>query len=96
MFSAQSIVYAWDNGLRYALALLEDVSDEQMVLRPGGNMNHPAWIVGHLSIYHPILPPLLRGEPFEDPADHPLFGFRGPGPQPDVRVSGPLRRRGRR
>ena len=50
MFSTQSIVYAWDNGLRYALALLGDLSDEQMMLRPGGNMNHPAWILGHMSL----------------------------------------------
>jgi len=59
MFSVESIVYAWDNQLRYALALLEDVTDEQMVLRPGGNMNHPAWILGHVMLYHPIVPRLL-------------------------------------
>lgn len=88
MFSAQSIVYAWDNGLRYALALLEDVTEEQMVLRPGGNMNHPAWILGHMSLYYPIVPALLQGESFDDPADDPLFGFRGRGPMPDASAYG--------
>ena len=88
MFSPQSIVYAWDNGLRYALALLEDLTDEQMLLRPGGNMNHPAWILGHMSLYYPIVPALLRGESFPDPADDDLFGFRGRGPQDDLALYG--------
>lgn len=88
MFSPQSMVYAWDNGLRYALALLEDVTDEQMVLRPGGNMNHPAWILGHMSLYYPIVPALLEGRQFEDPADNELFGFRGRGPLMDAQAYG--------
>jgi len=88
MFSPQSIVYAWDNCLRYALALLDDLTDEQMLLRPGGNMNHPAWILGHMSLYYPIVPALLQGESFDDPADHDLFGFRGRGPQPDLELYG--------
>lgn len=88
MFSNQSIVYAWDNGLRYALVLLNDVTDEQMVLRPGGNMNHPAWILGHMALYYPIIPALLRGENFADPADNELFGFRGRGPLSDLTVYG--------
>lgn len=88
MFSPQSIVYAWDNGLRYALAILEDLTDEQMLLRPGGNMNHPAWILGHMSLYYPIVPALLQGASFPDPADDDLFGFRGRGPQGDLALYG--------
>ena len=88
MFSPQSIVYAWDNGLRYAQALLEDLADEQMLLRPGGNMNHPAWILGHMSLYYPIVPALLTGAAFPDPADDRLFGFRGQGPLDDLSVYG--------
>lgn len=88
MFSPQSVVYAWDNGLRYALALLEDLSEQQMLLRPGRNMNHPAWILGHLSLYYPIIPALLAGLEFPDPADDDLFGFRGRGPQDDPQLYG--------
>ncbi len=87
MFSVESIVYAWDNGLRYAEALLKDLTDDQM-LRPGGNMNHPAWILGHMSLYYPIVPALLRGESFPDPADDEWFGFRGRGPQDDMTLYG--------
>lgn len=88
MFTAQSIVYAWDNSLRYALALLDDLTDEQMLLQPGGNMNHPAWVLGHLSLYYPIVPALLKGGDFEDPADNERFGFRGCGPQADPKLYG--------
>lgn len=84
MFSVESIVYAWDNQLHYALALVDDLSDEQMVLRPGGNMNHPAWILGHIGMYHPVTVDLLAGRPVSDPKDDPLFGFAGHGPVDDI------------
>lgn len=84
MFTSASIVYAWDNQRDYALALLEDLTDEQMVLRPGDNMNHPAWIVGHVAAYHPVVVQLLRGEPVDDPKDDPLFGFAGHGPLDEI------------
>jgi len=76
MFTPASIVYAWDNQLGYALALLDDLTDEQFVLRPGGKMNHPAWIVGHIAAYHPVIGQLLRGELVVDPKDDPLFAAR--------------------
>lgn len=88
MFSVESIVYAWDNQLRYAQALVADLTDEQFVLRPGGNMNHPAWILGHLAKYHPVTVQLLNGEPVDDPKDDPLFGFAGKGPVDDITTYG--------
>ena len=75
MFSVESIVYAWDNQGRLAERLMEDVTEEQMFLRPGKNMNHPAWILGHLSIYHEALSRLIAGTPFDDPKDNTVFGF---------------------
>ncbi|HMO85471.1 MAG TPA: DinB family protein [Lacipirellulaceae bacterium] len=88
MFSTGSIVYAWDNQLAYMLALLADLSDEQMVLRPDGAMNHPAWILGHLGLYHPVVVDLLAGRPVADAKDDPTFGFAGPGPVDDPAVYG--------
>ena len=88
MFSVESIVYAWDNQLAYALALVDDLTDEQMVLRPGGNMNHPAWILGHVGAYHPVTLQLLAGEPVNDPKNDPLFGFAGHGPLDDIKPYG--------
>jgi hypothetical protein len=88
MFSVESIVYAWDNQLHYARALVEDLSDEQFVLRPGGSMNHPAWILGHLAKYHPVTVQLLNGEAVDDPRNDPLYGFAGLGPVNDIKAYG--------
>jgi hypothetical protein len=88
MFSVESMIYAWDNQLRYALALVSDLTDEQFVTRPGGNMNHPAWILGHISQYHPVTLQLLAGEPVDDPKNDPLFGFAGHGPVDDIAAYG--------
>jgi hypothetical protein len=88
MFSVESIVYAWDNQLAYALALVSDLSDEQMILRPGGNMNHPAWILGHIGAYHPVTLQLLAGVPVSDPKSDPLYGFAGHGPLDDIKPYG--------
>jgi hypothetical protein len=84
LFTVESIVYAWDNQLRTAMALVEDLTDAQMVLRPGGNMNHPAWILGHVSLYHPVVVQLLAGEPVDDPKNNQMFGFAGHGPLDDI------------
>lgn len=88
MFSVESMIYAWDNQLRYALALVADLTDEQFVTRPGGNMNHPAWILGHIAAYHPVTLQLLAGEPVDDPKNDPLFGFAGQGPVDNIAAYG--------
>ena len=88
MVSVESIVYAWDNQLRYAQALVADLTDEQFLLRPGGNMNHPAWMLGHLAMYHPVTVQLLSGEPVDDPKNDPLYGFAGQGPVYDIKAYG--------
>jgi hypothetical protein len=88
MFSVESIVFAWDNQLSYALSLLNDLTDEHMVLRPGGKMNHPAWILGHIGSYHGIVVHLLAGQAFDDPKNDRVYGFAGQGPVDDLSVYG--------
>jgi uncharacterized damage-inducible protein DinB len=83
MFSVASIIYGWDNQLNYAQALLADLTDEQMMRRPGGAMNHAKWILGHVTIYHPVIVKLIAGETFPDAKDDPKFGFAGQGPVDD-------------
>jgi hypothetical protein len=88
MFSVASLIYGWDNQLNTAQALLADLTDEHMVLRPGKAMNHPAWILGHVSIYHPVVVDLLAGRPLVDVKDDRLYGFQGQGPVDDLSVYG--------
>lgn len=67
-----AILRTWDLQRDYALRLLSDLSDADMVSQPvpGVVLNHPAWTFGHLSIYAPVLTAILRAEPFEDPIFH--------------------------
>ena len=44
-------------------------------------MNHPAWTLSHLNVYHPVIAAVLRGQPFEDSANH-KFGMKSK-PSPD-------------
>ncbi len=65
----------WDRNLEFARRLVADVPDERMAYQPAAGMNHPAWVLCHLSAYHPVILGVLRGQPFDDPKDHP-FGMR--------------------
>ena len=68
----EAIVSQWRELRRVAQELVADLSDEQMVGQPvaGIAMNHPAWVLSHLSAYAPVLAGILRGEPVEDPISH--------------------------
>ena len=68
----QPIVSQWRELREAAQRLVADLSDEQMVEQPlaGVVMNHPAWVLSHLSVYGPVLAGILRGEPVEDPLEH--------------------------
>ncbi len=45
----ESIVRQFDFNLRYAKALVQDISAEQMTQTPADGLeNHPAWTLGHL------------------------------------------------
>ncbi len=74
----QSLRIEWDLNTAYAASLVADLTLEQMTGRPGDEvgpgLNHPAWILSHLSVYHPIVVALLRGEAFTDPKQH-QFGM---------------------
>ena len=69
-----AVLRSWSHQRDYAQRLVADLSDEEMVSQPvpGVVMNHPAWVLSHLSAYPPVLTAILRGEPFEDPKDHPF------------------------
>ena len=64
----------WAHQRDYAVRLVSDLSDEEMVAQPvpGVVMNHPAWVRGHLSAYPPVLCAMLRRRTPKDPKDHPF------------------------
>ena len=86
-------LYAWN--LRYATALVEDLSEAQSTESLGtGFENHPAWTIGHLVTGSDILAEDLGLERDLPEGWKELFERRGPGdsrlPDPDPEVYPPM------
>lgn len=69
---SNAIISEWHELREVAQNLVADLTDDQMVGQPldGVTMNHPAWVLSHLSAYAPVLAGILRGESVEDPLSH--------------------------
>lgn len=74
---ARAILITWRRNGAYALRLVGDLSGAQFIAQPvpGRTLNHPAWVLSHLTLYTAIAAAMLREQPFEDPADH-RFGAK--------------------
>jgi len=74
---ARAILITWRRNGAYALRLVGDLTEAQFIAQPvpGRTLNHPAWVLSHLTLYTTIAAAMLREQPFEDPADH-RFGAR--------------------
>jgi len=70
--------------------LAAGVDARDMTVQPVAGVNHPAWILRHLSAYHPVVLDLLAGRTPEDPKHHP-FGMLSY-PEHDLGVYGPWER----
>jgi hypothetical protein len=88
-----SLLLSWSNHRGYAQRLVADLSDADMVSQPvpGVVMNHPAWTLGHLSPYPPVLAAILKGEEFVDPLNskygrgtHPVADLKAYPPKADL------------
>jgi hypothetical protein len=88
-FFKTSILITWRRDMAYALRLVGDLSDEQMIAQPvsGRAMNHPAWTLAHLTLYNEVIAKMLRRIPFDDPMEHP-FGMKS-SPQGNATLYGP-------
>ncbi len=64
------LLLCWEKNLDYAKRLVDDIRDERMVFQPGPGVNHPAWILSHLNLYHPVIVDLIQGKDFDDPKHH--------------------------
>lgn len=64
-----AILRTWSRQRDYAVRLVADLSDADMVSQPvpGVTMNHAAWVFCHIGIYPPVLAAILQGRPFVDP-----------------------------
>lgn len=69
-----------------AKKLAAGVEPGDMALQPVDGVNHPAWILKHLSAYHPVVLDLLQGRTPEDPKAH-RFGMESH-PEPDAAIYG--------
>lgn len=68
------LLRSWSQQRDYAERLIRDLSDADMTAQPvaGVTMNHPAWALGHLSAYPPVLAAMARRETPVDPISHPF------------------------
>ena len=84
-----SVLITWRRNIAYALRLVGDLSDEQMIAQPVKDraMNHPAWILAHLHLYNEVVAKLLRRVAFDDPKDYP-FGMKS-SPKSDAKAYQP-------
>ena len=75
----EGLLFSWQKNKDYGQRLVTDLSEEQMVVQPNPGarsvMNHPAWVFSHLNAYHPVIVSIIKGESFEDPAQH-RFGMK--------------------
>lgn len=73
-----------DQGLHYAVGLVEAIPDEELTLQPvaGQVINHPAWVLGHLAVSNDFAAESLGGQAVCPPAWAALFE-QGTRPQAD-------------
>jgi DinB superfamily len=80
MFAHERTLYAFL--LDYAGRLIADVPDEHLAAHPAPGMNHPLWVLGHLTVAADYGLEIV-GRPYAAPsAFHDLFG-PGTEPTPD-------------
>ncbi|MEM1353614.1 MAG: DinB family protein [Planctomycetota bacterium] len=83
MNDIDTILIFWERNGEYGLKLTDGLTPPQFVEQPAGEMNHPAWVLSHLTTYHRVIDVIIQGLPLQDPADE-EFGMKSkPEPDPD-------------
>ena len=87
----EGMLIPWQKNKDYGQRLVADLSEEQMAVQPNPavelKMNHPAWVLSHLNAYLPVIVSIIKGESFEDPAQH-RFGMKSK-PEDDRSIYAP-------
>lgn len=70
------LLLGWKKNGEYGCKLIDDLDEQQMVTQPSNDaVNHPAWVLAHLIVYHPVISSLVQGRQFTDPKGH-EFGMQ--------------------
>jgi hypothetical protein len=57
------LLHTWNLNLGYANRLVADIDQDQMTLQPAPDMNHPAWVLGHLACTADMLAAMIGAQP---------------------------------
>jgi hypothetical protein len=57
------LLHTWNLNLGYAKRLVADIPDDKMTLQPAPEMNHAAWVLGHLACTADMLGAMIGTKP---------------------------------
>ena len=69
------LLHAWNLNLGYAKRLVADIPDDKMALQPAPEMNHAAWVLGHLACTADMLGAMVGVKPVCPPEWTALFDW---------------------
>lgn len=69
------LLHAWNLNLGYAKRLVADIPDDTMALQPAPDMNHAAWVLGHLACTADMLGAMIAVKPVCPPEWTGLFDW---------------------
>ncbi len=84
MMHRDDLLWALDWNHQTLLRLTADLADDDLARQPVEAMNHPAWLVGHLSVYHAVVVAMCAGQTFTNPWDQPYGKNSQPSPERSV------------
>jgi hypothetical protein len=61
--NASPLLHTWAMNLGYAKRLVADIPDDQMAVQPAPEMNHAAWVLGHLACTADMLGSMIGLQP---------------------------------
>ncbi|MEM6392694.1 MAG: DinB family protein [Planctomycetota bacterium] len=67
MFTPDDLLFAYRWNADTLIRLADDIDDARFADQPVPAINHPAWLIGHVSAYNDVVTALLTGQPFDNP-----------------------------
>ncbi|MEM1210990.1 MAG: DinB family protein [Planctomycetota bacterium] len=94
MLTPDDLLFAYRWNADTFARLAADIDDARFADQPVPAINHPAWLIGHVSAYNGVIVALLTGEPFDNPwagpcgKDNPPVADRSVYPAKDQALAG--------